>query len=131
VAAMQWTKLISSVEIGEIIRKRRIALGITQEQLAEVLDVSYQQVQRYESGVNKLNVEKIQLVAEALSFPLISFFTAGHEDKVAETSPSYGNRPDEEKTLLKYFRRIKDPNDKEMVIDVARLAAKKRTAKPG
>ena len=115
--------------IGDMIRKRRIELGITQEQLAEVLDVSYQQVQRYESGVNKLNVEKIQLVAEALSFPLISFFTADHEDKVAETSPSYGNRPDEEKTLLKYFRRIKDPNDKEMVIDVTRLAAKKRSAK--
>lgn len=128
---MQWTKLITSVVIGDMIRKRRIELGITQEQLAEVLDVSYQQVQRYESGVNKLNVEKIQLVAEALSLPLMSFFTAGHEVKVAETSPTYANRPDEEKTLLKYFRKIKDPNDKEMIIDVARLAAKKRTAKPG
>ncbi len=122
---MQRTKIITSREIGETIKKRRKELGISQERLAEILDVSYQQVQRYESGANKLNVENIQLVANVLSLPLSSFFTTGYEQKVEEKPPSYTPIPAEEKTLLKHFRRIKDKSDKLLVINVARLAARK------
>lgn len=59
-------KIITSTEIGASIRNHRIALGLTQEQLAEKLGVSYQQVQRYENGATTLNVENLQLIAHAL-----------------------------------------------------------------
>jgi transcriptional regulator with XRE-family HTH domain len=67
-------KITTTAEIGAKIKKRRRELKISQEELAEILDVTYQQIQRYENGVNKLNVENIQIIAEALSVPLSHFF---------------------------------------------------------
>ena len=62
--------ILKGTEIGGRIKKRRTELGISQEQLAETLDVTYQQVQRYENGTNRLNVENIQLIANILSLPV-------------------------------------------------------------
>lgn len=119
-------KIISSEEIGKAIRRRRKELGISQERLAEILDVSYQQVQRYENGMNKLNVENIQVLADALSVPVTAFFKNDYPHAIAEPSLPYA--PPEEKTLLKHFRKITDHNDKLLVINVARLAAKRSAA---
>jgi transcriptional regulator with XRE-family HTH domain len=124
VPAMQPSKTITSIEIGAALKQRRRELGISQEKLAEILNVSYQQVQRYESGVNKLNVENIQLIAETLSVPITFFFSSDYEQTVAEHQSPYISA--EEKSLLAYFRKIKDKNDKQMVINVARLAAKQQ-----
>lgn len=123
VADMGKKRIVTSREIGEAVRKRRQELGMSQERLSETLDVSYQQVQRYESGRNKFNVENIQLVADALSVPVTLFFKEYDEMKVAEPSPPYESS--EEKTLLKHFRKIDNHPDRMMVIRVARLAAGK------
>ena len=124
VTGMQPSKIITSMEIGAALKQRRRELGISQEKLAEILNVSYQQVQRYESGANKLNVENIQLIAETLSVPISYFFLSGYEQTVAEPPSPYISA--EEKALLEYFRKIIDRDDRRMVIDVARLAAKKQ-----
>jgi len=126
---MQRKKMISCRDIGEAIKRRRKELGISQEQLAEALDVSYQQVQRYENGANRLNVENLQIIAEVLAIPPASFFTAIHADKVAEPGSSYADISAEEKTLLRYFRTIKGKPGKLLVINVARFAAGKSSAK--
>ncbi len=121
--------MISSREIGEAIRRRRKDLGISQERLAEALDVSYQQVQRYENGTNRLNVENLQIIADLLSLPTASFFSTALADKVAEPPASYAEMSAEERALLKYFRAIKGNKGKSLVIDVARLAAGKGAAR--
>jgi transcriptional regulator with XRE-family HTH domain len=121
VAIMGKKRIVTSREIGDAVRKRRQELGMSQERLAEALDVSYQQVQRYESGRNKFNVENIQLVAAALSVPVIYFFRDDDGMKVAEPSPPYESS--EEKTLFKHFRKIDNHPDRMMVIRIARLAA--------
>jgi transcriptional regulator with XRE-family HTH domain len=126
---MQGKQMISCREIGEKIKRRRKELGISQEQLAEALDVSYQQVQRYENGANKLNVENLQIIADVLSMSPASFFATIHADKVAEPGASYTDMSAEEKTLLRFFRAIKVKNGKLLVINVARLAAGKTIAK--
>ncbi|MBI3814870.1 MAG: helix-turn-helix transcriptional regulator, partial [Nitrospinae bacterium] len=64
----------SAREIGEKIKKRRRELGITQEKLSEMLNVTYQQVQRYENGTNQLNTEKLQIIAATLDVPVSYFF---------------------------------------------------------
>lgn len=115
-------RIFTSKEIGEAVKRRRKELGISQERLAEILDVSYQQVQRYENGSNKLNVETIQLIAAALSVTVAYLFTAADHSLVAEPPTMY--QPAEENTLLKYFRRIPVRSDKLVVVSVARLAAK-------
>lgn len=114
--------LLSSGEIGKAVKRRRKELAISQERLADILDVSYQQVQRYENGTNKLNVETIQVIANALAVP-VTYFFSGDESQVAEPSSLY--LPAEERTLLKYFREIESRSDRLLVTHVARLAAKR------
>ncbi|MDI6890560.1 MAG: helix-turn-helix transcriptional regulator [Thermodesulfovibrionales bacterium] len=118
-------KIKTSKEIGERVKKRRRELGISQEKLAEILGVTYQQVQRYESGVNRLNVENIQLIANALSTPVSYFFEPDKKSVVAEELSIY--LPGEESKLLRYFRKIKNSSSKNTVIQVARLAARNKT----
>jgi transcriptional regulator with XRE-family HTH domain len=117
-------KIVTSKEIGEAIKRRRRELGISQERLAEMLNVSYQQVQRYENGANKLNVENIQVIANLLSVPLIFFYSTGISSTIAEPVQDYAAQ--DEKTLLKYFRRISERRERSVVVSVARLAASKR-----
>jgi transcriptional regulator with XRE-family HTH domain len=114
--------IITSRAIGEKIKFRRQDLGISQERLAEILGVTYQQVQRYENGKNKLNVENIQVIAEALSVAVTFFFTAVGREGVAEPLTIYHSA--DEKTLLKHYRAIAVPADKKLVVRVARLAEK-------
>ena len=119
---MQEKRIITSREIGERIKKRRIELGITQEKLADLLGVTYQQVQRYENGANRLNVENIQLIASILFVPVAQFFAPDEMLMVAEETPTY--LPADENKLLNYYRRIENNSFKDLVMQVARLAVK-------
>lgn len=119
---MKRQKFISSKEVGDKIKKRRRELRMSQEELAERLDVSYQQVQRYENGSSRLNIENIQLVADVLTVPLSYFFEAHSRAVVAEDKPSYLST--EEAALLRHFREIKKSALKNTLIQMARLAAR-------
>ncbi|MBI3755234.1 MAG: helix-turn-helix transcriptional regulator [Deltaproteobacteria bacterium] len=120
---MKQKRMVKSNEIGVRIKRRRRELKMSQEELAERLDVTYQQVQRYENGMNKLNVENIQLIADTLSVPVSYFFEPADKMFVAaEEPPPY--LPADENKLLKHFRKIKNDGSKDIVIQVARLAAK-------
>jgi transcriptional regulator with XRE-family HTH domain len=107
--------------IGGLIKKRRKELGISQEKLAETLGVTYQQIQRYENGSNRLNVENIQFVAKALSVPITYFFEPEHPGALKSQATTL---PVEELALLKNFKKIKKGRDRETVLRVAQLAAK-------
>ncbi|MFQ5455812.1 MAG: helix-turn-helix domain-containing protein [Nitrospirota bacterium] len=125
---MQARRIRTSREVGERVKKRRRELGISQERLAEIIGVTYQQVQRYENGTNRLNVEKIQIIADTLDVHVSYFF----EDKrtidtnmVSEgLSPPYISG--DEGKLLKYFKRIRDSRYRDIVIQVARLISRVR-----
>jgi transcriptional regulator with XRE-family HTH domain len=115
-------KFISSKDIGQAIKQRRLALCMSQEKLAEQLDVSYQQVQRYENGSSKLNVENIQTLAEALSLPVTFFFNLSNL-RPLQSEPPHPYTSDDEQELLTIFRTIKHPSYKHVVLSVSRLAA--------
>jgi transcriptional regulator with XRE-family HTH domain len=114
---------VTSKEIGGLIKKRRSELGISQEELGATLGVTYQQVQRYESGRNRLNVENIQQVAAVLSVPVSYFFRAGAPLVVAERPEPYLSP--EESALLKHFKKIKDEKAKNVIVQVAKASAAK------
>lgn len=95
--SMSANTIVSSKKMGEKIKFRRQDLGMSQERLAEVLEVSYQQIQRYESGRNRLNVENIQSIAHALGVPTSYFFESSDiSQPVLESS--------DERALLKDFQ---------------------------
>src|SRR5437763_11156404 len=70
------TKLPGDVSkmIAAKIRGARIEAGLTQEELAEKLGVSFQQVQKYEKGVNRISPDRLQLIAEEVDRPISYFF---------------------------------------------------------
>ncbi len=115
---------MKSREIGDKVKKKRKEIGISQEELAEKLGVTYQQIQRYENGMNKLNVENIQIIANALDVPVSYFFGNGRKEKnvVSEEVMSY--LPVDESRLLGYFRRARTSNLKGLVLQVAKLTTR-------
>lgn len=62
------------LHVGARIRMRRKVLGVSQERLAEELGLTFQQVQKYERGANRVSASKLYEIARALSVPVAYFF---------------------------------------------------------
>jgi len=60
--------------VGNRIREARLANGMSQAKLAQLLGVSFQQVQKYETGVNRVSAARVELLVSALCRPLTFFF---------------------------------------------------------
>lgn len=75
------------VHVGKRIRHRRWMVGMTQQQLAEKVGIKFQQIQKYETGMNRVSASRLWDISEALSVP-IEFFFEGLEsgEKKAETT---------------------------------------------
>lgn len=101
--------------IGQLIRETRKAQEMTQMDLAELLEVSYQQVQKYEKGNENISVERLQQIARALHVPITFFLLP---ERAAETRAHYGKMPEDEAVLLKLYKRIKSKKAKQAVIEL-------------
>src|SRR3954470_2616600 len=64
------------VEVGQRIRIQRLQSGLSQMTLAEKLGVTFQQVQKYEKGVNRVGAGRLTKIAKVLGVPVSSFFVA-------------------------------------------------------
>lgn len=91
--------------IGERLKKYRLAAKMSQMALAEKIGISYQQLQKYEKGVNNISVYRLQQLSEALKIPISSLLEGQEPEKIAEEISEYGLSK-EEKTLLDFFRKI-------------------------
>ncbi len=72
------------VHVGDRVRRRRRALGVSQEQLADKLGLTFQQVQKYERGANRISCSKLYQIASALQAH-IAYFFEGLPDPVRVT----------------------------------------------
>jgi transcriptional regulator with XRE-family HTH domain len=68
----------ADAKLGEKIRTRRAAAGISQAELGEALGVSFQQVQKYERGINRVSAVRLEQIAAALDESISYFQTDGH-----------------------------------------------------
>jgi transcriptional regulator with XRE-family HTH domain len=115
-------------EIGGLVRVRRLARDMSQEQLGERLGVTFQQVQKYENGANRISASRLAEIADALEVPITYFFPGGNGKRRADHDPSseplsllrtaLGLR------LLQAFHRINDHTMKEAVVTLAENVAK-------
>lgn len=111
----------SGKAIGLRIKQRRKELGLSQEKLAEALDVSYQQIQRYENGTNLLNTDKLQLVADFIDVP-VGYFFEELEFRAVEGTDKY--LPADEVRYLRLLKKL-TKRDKSFVLRFLQLAAEK------
>lgn len=111
------------VHVGKRIKLRRTLMGITQGQLGESIGLTFQQVQKYERGFNRVSSSKLWMLSNILDVPLTYFFDEMAEGtKEAfhglETENSESNVPEEELTLhrrqtlelVRAYSKIEDQN---------------------
>jgi transcriptional regulator with XRE-family HTH domain len=102
------TKRIDA-HVGERIRLRRTELGLTQEQLAEALDVSYQQIQKYETGANRVSAGRMLEIARKLGVDVRYFFEGLSDADDPGLPLEHGGRQRSAIELVRKFGQIKDP----------------------
>jgi transcriptional regulator with XRE-family HTH domain len=91
--------------VGDTIKKYRLAVDMSQMELAEKIGISYQQLQKYEKGINNISISRLKQIAEVLKIPVGSLLEVQEPEKIAEETAKYGLSK-EEKTLIDCFRRI-------------------------
>lgn len=76
------------VHVGKRIRHRRWLIGMTQQQLAEQVGIKFQQIQKYETGANRVSASRLWDIAEALDVPVSFFFEGIEEETQSQGSDS-------------------------------------------
>jgi transcriptional regulator with XRE-family HTH domain len=73
--------------VGARMRERRILLGLTQHQLAELIGVTYQQAHKYEKGINRVAAARLYHIAQALGVEVGYFFEGLGKDNAVKMTP--------------------------------------------
>ena len=110
-------------KVGQRVRTRRQEIGMSQERLAELLGVTFQQVQKYEKGVNRIAVSRLLDIANSLEISACRFFDGLERRGVAEDAPDYVNdalATPEGAQLMALFAGIKSPKVRRRVLDLVR-----------
>src|SRR5688500_20393191 len=75
-------------EVGRRVRSRRLECRLSQTELADRIGVTFQQVQKYEKGVNRIGAGRLQRISEALEVPIALFFDASPHAAANDSSTS-------------------------------------------
>jgi transcriptional regulator with XRE-family HTH domain len=121
--------------VGSRVRLRRMLLGMSQEKLGEHLGLTFQQVQKYEKGVNRIGASRLFDLSHVLGVPVQFFYDeAPISEAEATTPPGLYERPAESYVvdflssregleLNKAFVRIEDPATRRSLIELVRAIA--------
>ena len=121
----------TDIYVGSRVRMRRKMLGMSQEKLGEQLGITFQQIQKYEKGTNRIGASRLQAISKVLDVPISFFFPdmqpAGEPGGMAEESSTNFVMEflttSEGLELNHAFARIKDPKVRRKVIDLVRSIA--------
>jgi transcriptional regulator with XRE-family HTH domain len=122
----------TDIHVGSRIRLRRNMLGMSQEKLGESLGITFQQVQKYEKGTNRVGASRLQAISSILDVPVAFFFEnapGGHgeakgfsEDSSTTFVVDFLNSA-EGLQLNRAFARITDPKVRRKVIELVKTLA--------
>jgi transcriptional regulator with XRE-family HTH domain len=110
--------------VGSRVRMRRMMLSMSQEKLGDALDLTFQQVQKYEKGTNRMGSSRLQQIANILQVPVTFFFEgAPGQSKIVGSAPSPAYVTDFLATsdglaLTKAFMQIKDAKLRRSIVNV-------------
>ena len=119
------------VHVGTRIRMRRQLINMSQERLGELLGTTFQQVQKYEKGANRISASRLFYAAKTLGVP-INFFYEGLPGLEGEGGLKEGAQPDEFLAALmtaegiqlaKAFRDANSPQKRKLIANLARQVA--------
>jgi len=128
------------VHVGSRVRFRRVLLGMSQEKLGEKIGLTFQQIQKYEKGINRIGASRLFDLAQVLGVPVQFFF-----DEAPAAEPSqfaqegFAEKPDESSIveflrsrdgleLNRAFVRISDAKARRAIVDLVRSLANEDSA---
>lgn len=129
------SKLVDAY-VGMRLKKRRMELGLSQNKIGELTGITFQQIQKYEKGLNRIGSGRLYELATILKVP-VSYFFEGYDEYSAENDSKgslsdnksqfvYSTIEDKEMTqLVKYFIKIDDPVLRKSVINLTKSLSKK------
>ncbi|MEM6761333.1 MAG: helix-turn-helix transcriptional regulator [Pseudomonadota bacterium] len=125
------------VHVGSRLKLRRTMMGMTQEKLGDQLGVTFQQIQKYEKGTNRIGASRLQEISEILDAPVAFFFEDASPIEMprrdaqgisgfAEDAGSFRtpqSNPGEAHALTKAFSQISDARIRRRIIDLVETLA--------
>jgi transcriptional regulator with XRE-family HTH domain len=124
------------VQVGNRVRIRRMLIGMSQERLGDLLGLTFQQVQKYEKGVNRIGAGRLYEVSRILNVP-VDFFYEGVSSPAASGSKEMEDAPPviefvssgEGLQLSLAFMKIKDTKVRKRVLDLVKSLAEEEEQK--
>ncbi len=124
------------VHVGSRVRLRRTLLGMSQEKLGEAIGLTFQQVQKYERGMNRISASKLWKLSNVLDVPVSYFFDDLEVDEDGKTTQSLGGEPvnvdnlaldpmakRETLELVRAYYKIADPLVRRRLFELTKAAA--------
>jgi transcriptional regulator with XRE-family HTH domain len=117
------------IHVGSRLRMRRMMLGMSQEKLGEAFGLTFQQVQKYEKGANRMGASRLQQAAQILGVSVPFFFEGapgGHIEGGDTLSPSYIDdfvSSEDGLRLIKAFMRIARPAVRHRIVNLVHESA--------
>ncbi|MBT8408252.1 MAG: helix-turn-helix domain-containing protein [Alphaproteobacteria bacterium] len=110
------------VHVGKRIRHRRWMIGMTQQQLAEKVGIKFQQIQKYETGMNRVSASRLWDISEVVGVPVSYFFEGLSEGEIAETEGVQGDIMTDKEALelVRSYYAIPE-NQRRRLFDLARV----------
>jgi transcriptional regulator with XRE-family HTH domain len=110
--------------VGARVRMRRMMLGLSQEKLGDGLGLTFQQVQKYEKGANRIGASRLQQIAHILQVP-VAFFFEGAPSIPGQQPGGLGEAPSPAyiSDLTKAFMGIKDAKLRRRIVDLVEQIA--------
>jgi transcriptional regulator with XRE-family HTH domain len=124
--------------VGSRVRMRRMMLGMSQEKLGDALGLTFQQVQKYEKGTNRIGASRLQQISHILQVPVSFFFEGAPGAQISGRGGDIGDAPSpayvsdflatsDGLTLTKAFMRIEDAKLRRRIVDlVEQIAAREK-----
>ena len=118
------------IHVGSRVRLRRTMLGMSQEKLGEHLGITFQQIQKYEKGANRIGASRLQEIARVLNTPISFFFEDAPGDS-GDGQPGLGE-PDSPNYVVDFlssseglqlnraFVKIKDPKVRRKIVEMVK-----------
>jgi transcriptional regulator with XRE-family HTH domain len=104
---------------------------MSQEKLGEALSVTFQQVQKYEKGTNRISASRLQQIANVLGVRIHYFYDSADEDGSEAAGDPFALVMDHASAeLLQAFKAVQDPAMRRAILGIARAAAGRPTTEP-
>ena len=127
--------------VGSRVRMRRMLVGMSQEKLGTALELTFQQVQKYEKGTNRIGASRLQQISRILSVPVEFFFEGAPQSPEPDGAGGFAEPSQthyvadflstgEGVQLNRAFVRIRDPKVRRRVVDLVAALAGEEDAPP-